>query len=175
VNDALRERPPNPPKTRRSAAPVPVVTELAEALEDHRQRMGKLAVGPIFQVGNGKPLNLDNLARRVISPAIERCVKCRKPEAEHKPEGHMFELDKTLQWRGWHAFRRGLATNLHVIGVDDKTIQALLRHSNIGLTMNIYVKSLAASEVNARDLLGAEMKKKATFNNLSTNGSTLPN
>jgi integrase len=165
----------NPPKTRRSAAPVPVVKELADALEDHRQRMGKLAVGHIFQAGNGKPLNLDNLARRVIAPAIERCVRCRQPESKHKTDGLMFELDKTLAWHGWHAFRRGLATNLHSLRVDDKTIQAILRHSNIGLTMNVYVKSVAESGVNAMDLLGAEMRKKETYNNLATNGTNLPN
>jgi hypothetical protein len=41
------------------------------------------------------------------------------------------------QWHGWHAFCRGLATNLHDLGVDHKTIQAILRHSNVALTMNI--------------------------------------
>jgi integrase len=164
----------NPPKTRRSAAPVPVVKELADALEDHRERMGKLAVGLIFQAGNGQPLNLDNLARRVIIPAVEKCVKCQQSEADHKPEGHMFEVGK-LQWHGWHAFRRGLATNLHAIRVDDKTIQQILRHSNIGLTQNVYIKSLAASRINAMDLLGAEMKKQAVCNNVATNRTTLPN
>jgi integrase len=143
----------NPPKTRRSAAPVPVVKELADALEDHRQRMGKLAVGPIFQAGNGKRLNLDNLARRVIQP--------------------MLTVSK-VAWHGWHAFRRGLATNLHGLRVDDKTIQAILRHSNISLIMNVYVKSLAASGVNAMDLLGAELRKE-TCNDFTTNGTTLPN
>jgi integrase len=174
VNRSMWNSIANPPKTRRSAAPVPVVGELADAIEDHRQRMGKLAIGPIFQAGNGKPLNLDNLARRVIIPAIEKCVKCRLSESDHKPEGHMFELDETLQWQGWHAFRRGLATNLHALGVDDKTIQAILRHSNIGLTMNVYVKSVAASGISAMDLLGAELRKE-TCNNLATNGNTLPN
>lgn len=90
-------------------------------LQDGDDLGTKLAVGPIFQGGNGKPLNLDNLARRLIIPAIQKCVKCKKSKAEHKPEGHMLELDKTLQWRGWHGFRRGLATNLHAIHVDDKT------------------------------------------------------
>jgi len=165
----------NPPKTARSKAPVPVVKELAEALEAHRERMGKLAVGPIFQAGNGKPLNLDNLARRIITPAIEKCVVCRKSESDHKPEGHMFQLDKTLQWHGWHAFRRGLATNLHILRVDDKTIQAILRHSNISLTMNVYVKSVAESGVNAMDLLGAELRTNPVCNDLATNRSTLPN
>jgi integrase len=144
------------PKTRRSRAPIPVVKQLAEALEAHRRRAGILAQPdlPVFQSGNGKPLNLDNLARRVIIPAIEKCVKCRQPRAEHKSGAHMFELDKTLQWHGWHAFRRGLATNLHSIGIDDKTIQAILRHSNVGLTMNVYVKSVTQSQVNAMDALG---------------------
>jgi hypothetical protein len=64
-----------------------------------------------------------------------------------KPEGQMFQLDKTLPGRGWQAFRRGLATNLYAIGVDDKTIQAILRHSNIGLTMNVYLKNVAESGV----------------------------
>lgn len=177
VNRSMWNDVTNPPKTRRSAAPVPVVRELAEALEDHRQRIGKLAVGtnPIFQSGGKQPLNLDNLARRDIIPAIEKCVKCRQSRADHKPEAHMFELDKTLAWHGWHSFRRGLATNLHTLRVDDKTIQAILRHSNIGLTMNVYVKSVPASGVTAMDLLGAEMRKNSINNNLATNSTSLPN
>ena len=52
-----------------------------------------------------------------------------------------WELDGIFAYHnGWHAFRRGLATNLHALGVDDKTIQAILRHSSIGLAMNVYVK-----------------------------------
>jgi len=155
------------PKTKRSKAPVPVVKQLADALETLRQRMGKLAVGPIFQAGNGKPLNLDNLARRVIVPALSPCAVCRKQESEHKPEGHVFQRDKALpEWHGWHAFRRGLATNLHALGVDDKTIQAILRHSNVGLTMNVYVKSVAQSQVNAMDALSERL---GTCNDLATN------
>ena len=64
------------------------------------------------------------------------------------------------RWHGWHAFRRGLATNLHQLGVADKDIQAILRHSNIGITMNIYVKSVAESQVDAMDLLGKEFEKQ---------------
>lgn len=127
--------------------------------------MGKLAVGPIFQAGNGKPLNLDNLARRVIMPALSRCAVCRKQEEEHKPEGHVYQRDETLpHWHGWHAFRRGLATNLHALGVEDKTIQAILRHSNVGLTMNVYVKSVSESQVNAMDTLS---EKLGTCNDLA--------
>jgi hypothetical protein len=42
-------------------------------------------------------INLDNLVQRVIIPAIEKCVVCRKSEVGHKPEGHTFKLDESLQ------------------------------------------------------------------------------
>jgi len=158
----------NQPKTKHSRAAIPVVKQLADALETHKSRAGVLAQPglPIFQAGNGQPLNLDNLARRVINPAISPCVICRKQEDEHKPEGHNFQRDKSLpQWHGWHAFRRGLATNLHALGVDDKTIQEILRHSNIGITQNIYIKSVSESQVSAMDSLS---EKFATCNDLAT-------
>jgi integrase len=148
----------NEPKTKRRRASIPVVKQLADALEAHRLRMGKLAIGPIFQGGTGKPLNLDNLVKRVIVPALSRCVVCGKLEAKHKPEGHIFQRDTSLpQWHGWHAFRRGVATNLHLLGVDDKTIQAILRHSNIGITQNIYIKSVSESQVSAMDSLSEKL------------------
>jgi integrase len=104
--------------------------------------------------------------RRAILPALSRCTICRKKESEHKPEGHMFKRDKALPlWHGWHAFRRGLATNLHALGVDDKTIQGILRHSNVGLTMNIYVKSVNEAQVSAMDALS---EKLGTCNDLAT-------
>jgi integrase len=138
------------------------VKQLAEALEMHKIRAGVLAQPglPIFQAGNGQPLNLDNLVRRFILPALSPCVVCRKQEDEHKPEGHEYNRDNSLpEWHGWHAFRRGLATNLHTLGVDDKTIQAILRHSNMGLTMNIYVKSVNESQVSAMDELSEKLEK----------------
>ncbi len=83
---------------------------------------------------------------------------------EHKPEAHVFERDKSLPlWHGWHAFRRGLATNLHTLGIDGKTIQSILRHSTLALTMNIFVnlpsncgswvKSVSESQTTALDSL----------------------
>ena len=129
--------------------------------------MGKLAAGPIFQGGTGKTLNLDNLVNRAIVPAVSRCAICKKQEDEHKLEGHVYQRDNSLPfWPGWHAFRRGVATNLHTLGVDDKTIQANLRHSNIGITQNIYIKSVNESQVNAMDALS---EKLGTCNDLATN------
>jgi hypothetical protein len=57
--------------------------------------------------------------------------------------------------------------------VDDKTIQAILRHSNVALTINVYIKSVTESQVNAMDVL--EAKFRETSNNLPTGSQRLVN
>ena len=47
-----------------------------------------------------------------------------------------------LKWKGWHAYRRGLATNLHELGIPDKVIQAILRHEDVKTTQRSYIKTL---------------------------------
>lgn len=109
------------PKSYKSKAPVLVIGPLAKILKWYR--WGKSG-GLVFSSRAGTPLNLDNLARRVIRPKLGKAG---------------------IAWRGWHGFRRGLATNLKQIGVDDKTIQAILRHADYGTTMNAYVLAVPAS------------------------------
>ena len=50
----------------------------------------------------GRSLNLENLAMRVIAPKLK---------------------EAGVKWAGWHSFRRGLATNLYAIGVDEWIIR----------------------------------------------------
>lgn len=59
-----------------------------------------------------------------------------------------------LEWRGWHALRRGFATILQAAGVQDKIIQELMRHSSLSVTMSHYVKALPAANVAAVKRLG---------------------
>jgi integrase len=65
-----------------------------------------------------------------------------------------------LQWHGWHAFRRGLATNLHRLGVPDKTIQAILRHANVAVTQGCYIKTVRSDATEAMQLLEAATRKR---------------
>jgi integrase len=58
-----------------------------------------------------------------------------------------------VPWRGWHAFRRGLATNLSRLGIAPKVIQAILRHSKLDITMNIYVQPVAEDSIQAMSKL----------------------
>ena len=149
----------NKPKTACSVASIPVVAPLRDALAAHRKTMGDLAAAdlPIFQSGIGTPMNVANLAKRIIVPRIEKCLRCRKPKRDHKPEAHLFELDASLRWKGWHAFRRGLATSLHQLGVPHREIQAILRHSHISITQHSYIKSVSQSQENALDRVAMEM------------------
>jgi integrase len=114
------EKPRAGAKNRASKAPVPVIAQLAQKLNLHRERSGSVDKGIVFPNTKGKPLCLNGLAHDVIRPASAKAG---------------------LPWYGWHAFRRGLATNLHRLGVPDKTIQAILRHANVSVTQSCYIKT----------------------------------
>jgi hypothetical protein len=47
-----------------------------------------------------------------------------------------------LEWKGWQAYRRGLATNLKRLGVQDTVIEAILRHENLARTQRFYIKTV---------------------------------
>ena len=101
-----------------NVAPVPVVPILKRALLAHRKRTP--GDGFIFAGTTGKPLVLANLVRREIKPRLSKA---------------------RLRWRGWHGFRRGLASNLYRLGVPDMVIQRILRHANVATTQAHYVKT----------------------------------
>ena len=132
------------PKTLKGRAPVPVIRQLAEKLEKHRRRCGGPKTGPMFANGAGKPIALSNLVNRVILPALNRCELCGKPEPEHLHANHKFKRDARIpKWRGWHAARRGLGSNLYRLGVAEIVIQRILRHANVSTTAGYYIKTAA--------------------------------
>lgn len=116
------------PKSRASKAPVPVIAPLARRLDAYRVQCGSPATGWMFPNSAGKPRCLDELARVVIRPAFQKAG---------------------VPWHGWHAFRRGLATNLHRLGVPDKLIQVILRHANLSVTQSAYIKVVQPEAVEA--------------------------
>jgi len=113
-------------KTLTSRAAVPLVPLVKRALDEHRKQ--NPSDGWIFIGATGNPLRLENTVRRAIKPAL---------------------AEAGLEWHGWHAFRRGVATNLNMLGFDDKTIQRILRHSNVAVTQAFYIKPVAAESVAA--------------------------
>jgi integrase len=141
------------PKTPKSKAPVPVIAPLRKILDAYRKTCGSPASGAMFANSIGKPLCLNNLTNRCIQPRLEFCKQCGGNRADHGKQ-HKFQQDQCrVIWRGWHAFRRGLAANLYRLGVADKVIQAILRHANLSTTMSFYVKTVDEDTVKAMKAL----------------------
>jgi integrase-like protein len=81
--------------------------------------------------------------------SVQDCT-CGLRLDQHKDVDHEFALDPAIpQWRGWHSFRRSLASNLYSLGVTPALIQAILRHADIHTTLTYYV------EVSEKDVKAA--------------------
>jgi len=153
------------PKTKKSKARIPIIKQLALRLGIHREQQGNSKTGPIFRTAANTAQDLDSVLRRIILPVLNRCGVCEKAEPEHSLDaGHKYERDVAMpRWRGWHGFRRGLATNLYRLGVPDKTIQAILRHSNLATTQNIYIQNVPADARSAMERLEAELAVRSAL------------
>jgi integrase len=156
------------PKTEESKNAVPVISKLATILAEHRKSQGNPISGWIFPNGMGKAVDPNSVLLRVILPALSVCGACSKTEEEHTSEtNHTYERNTVLPgWRGWHGFRRGVATNLNRLGVPDKIIQRVLRHSNVAVTQAAYIKpedkdSKAAMEKFESALTATQLPPKA--------------
>lgn len=58
-----------------------------------------------------------------------------------------------LKWHGYHACRRGLATNLHDLEIPDIVVQKILRHSSVGVTQRCHIKTSDPESVKAMEKL----------------------
>jgi len=104
------------PKTTKSRSAVPVIPQLAEELHRWRVACGNPNAGPMFANRARNPISLDSLYWRTMRNLLQRAK---------------------IDWRGWHGFRRGLASNLNRLGVDDSVIQAILRHSHVSVNASL--------------------------------------
>jgi integrase len=97
----------------------------------------------MFASAIGTPLDLHNVFTRQIATMLNVCSKCKETKKDHGETDHEYSRRSDLpEWHGWHAFRRGLATNLNDLGVLDLTIQRILRHSDVTTTRQAYIKPL---------------------------------
>jgi integrase len=124
---------------------VPIIEPLRLMLDGIKSEH---MAGWMFGNTIGGALDLDNLADRVIKPVL-------------KANG--------LKWKGWHAYRRGLATNLHELGVPDKVIQAILRHDDVSTTRRSYIKTVPQVVTNAMKQLEAKIAGAAVVQQVSVN------
>jgi len=119
------------PKTKNSRRDVPMSQPVRDAFLTQRA-ISKVAEAEtlVFACRHGTPLNPKNLLRRVLQPA------CR---------------DLALPAVGWHSFRHTHATLLSEAGESLRTAQAILGHSDLKTTLNVYTHSIPESQKRAVD------------------------
>ncbi|HXU19790.1 MAG TPA: site-specific integrase [Verrucomicrobiae bacterium] len=119
------------PKTKSSRRDVPMSDPVREALLAQRGRSRQTGSDDlIFATRKQTPLNPKNLLRRQLRPA---CAALELPLVS------------------WHSFRHTHATLLGESGESLKTAQALLGHSDLGTTLNVYTHAIPESQKRAVD------------------------
>src|ERR1700756_2372732 len=121
------------PKTASSAKPVPVIEPLRELLAELGEEEGNPTSGPILRGVKGKPLSLEMLTSVTIRPALNNRANYRDGEAKNW---------KPLEWHGFYALRRGIATRLNTINRGPMAAKGLLRHSIVSTTLAHYIKDV---------------------------------
>lgn len=129
------------PKTFSSKKPVPIIEPLRSILLALHDEDKNPTSGPILRGPSGKPLNLDNLARREIVPVLTAAK---------------------VEWHGWYALRRGIATLLSAVEKDPMAAKGLLRHASVTTTLEHYVKEVPEITLNAMKHIEALCNQHAT-------------
>ncbi len=93
-----------------------------------------------------------------MNPTPFRLIKSVPPKYPEDARQQRVQGKAGLRWHGWHAFRRGWATNLHRLGVADKTILRILRHADVAVTQNCYIKTLDADAAAAMHHFGRSLQ-----------------
>jgi integrase len=124
-------------KTESSKARIPLSPEACQFFEQYRMscRDPKLD-SLVFQTGKGTPLNPSNLRNRDLGPM------CQKLGLPHFT---------------WHCFRHTAGTLLTDEAESMKTVQSLLRHSDIGQTSR-YAHPVLSSQRRAVRKLGSRLQ-----------------
>jgi integrase len=139
------------PKSEAGRRTVTVPAELLTMLSDHLARRGLTGADPdayVFVMAGGGPLDYSRWRRRVWNPA-----------AAAAGLGKLVKDDDTgrVSYEGltFHDLRRANATAMVLDGVDVRTAQARLGHSDPRLTLGVYAQATSEGDRAAAKRLGA--------------------
>src|SRR6266436_4621784 len=121
-------------KTTSSVASLPLIAPVLIPLNLWHIKRGNPAEGWIFPNGKGKPVDLRSVIGRTIIPTLAA---------------------KKIEWKTLYAGRRGAATILTQLTGDALAAKELLRHKNIAVTTDKYVKAIPEALLKGIKLLEA--------------------
>ncbi len=130
-----------PPKSEASKRVIGLPDALVDILAEHLARMRLDARDSdelVFQAPEGGPLYQDNWRRRVWLPALMAVG-----------------LDDPMHRPGFHDLRRAVATALVAAGIDPRTVQNRLGHSDVRTTLGLYAQVVDARDRSAAELLAS--------------------
>jgi integrase len=135
------------PKTKTSQAAVPLHPLLAEFMLQWKQKTPSKDgdwTFPSFKLNGRQPCLASILVEDYLRPAA---VKAGILSSHRDSEGRL--VDDDPRRFGFHNLRHSLASFLIRIKTDPKTVQTLLRHSDIKPTLNCYAHSVSEDRMAA--------------------------
>jgi integrase len=130
-------------KTTSSVASLPLIAPVLIPLNLWRAKRGNPVEGWLFPNAKGKPVDLRSVIGRTIVPTIAA---------------------KKIEWKTLYAGRRGAATILTQLTGDALAAKELLRHKNIAVTTDKYVKAIPEALLKGIRLLETASKTAAATN-----------
>jgi integrase len=121
-------------KTKSSVASVPLIAPVRIPLTLWRQKRANPTEGWVFPNSKGKPVDLRSVIGRTILPTLQA---------------------KKIEWKTLYAGRRGAATILTQLTGDALAAKELLRHKNLAVTTDKYVKAIPEALLKGIKLLEA--------------------
>ena len=130
------------PKTKGSAARVPVIEPLRQILAEYKPTTA--AMSWMFPGATGNPIRLNRHAQRVIKPAFKKLG---------------------IEWRGWYALRRGATDYLLIeMGLEFDDVRKILRHDPKSKVLEKHYAAEAAQRgVQQREVLAIGRKIDIAF------------
>lgn len=129
-----------PPKTKNSIRTIPIPKNILSKLRDHKVKQSKikLQLGELY--ANNDYIFCDNLGY---------------PLDDKRPNRNFKSILKKLGIEPikFHGLRHTYATRLFEAGVPPKTVQALMGHANIDVTMDIYTHVMEDTKLEAVERL----------------------
>jgi integrase len=137
----------NAPKSKASAASVPVIPELAKHLAAYKRYWDKQPVAYTRATEDSEPVPDTSL----FGPKLYGELRYHLSRAFKRAGG---------EYRGTHAFRRGLASELFERGAEDLDVSHVLRHSKVIVTRDSYIKKFDSRVLDAMNSLAERPKSK---------------
>ena len=130
-------------KTTSSVASLPLIAPVLIPLNLWRAKRGNPVEGWLFPNAKSKPVDLRSVIGRTIVPTLAA---------------------KKIEWKTLYAGRRGAATILTQLTGDALAAKELLRHKNIAVTTDKYVKAIPEALLKGIRLLEIASKTAAATN-----------